>query len=40
MPFNNFINFKENIFILIKFGTKNTFLRLEGPFVKFWKFGG
>ena len=36
MSFKNFINFKENIFILIKFGTKYTFLWLEGPL---WTFG-
>lgn len=35
MSFNNLINFKENLFILIKFGTKNTFLWLEGPLGKF-----
>ena len=36
MSFKNFINFKEKVFILIKFGTKYTFLWIEGPL---WNFG-
>ena len=36
MSFKSFINFKEKFFILIKFGTKYTFLWLEGPL---WNFG-